>query len=413
MAENVNPEARLALLCRRLGNLRTEIEAPQKDLMVSKEKLTECSLSVFGKLYTSSNINYQAFLTTMKKAWKVDSVSLTQYESGILSFTFSNDLDKNRVLENSPWSFASNLLILTPWVPNKPPHCYKFTSCAFWVQVHGLPMEWCSMEMVSYVTQILGVVQEVKIEKKGAAFHRVGRAKVVLNLDSPLSPGIFITLEEEKIWLDFKYERLPRFCYSCGKIGHYTTNCPVIPYDEAKNGDHCSSKFGLWLKAEARESSPFWNIFYDEAGDVFEGMEEDEILPETPLQSTQNVCPEKEKNVEIEKGARSGQEPPFAVATASARGKQLALRSKEVRTDECDCFGQATDWSKLNNPSNLNKTLKGPLTKKLKRNNPYSSLPQELNLLEETQLQDTPIRISDESAEWALVASPNKPPGYK
>lgn len=166
MAENVSAEARLAVLCRRLGNLWYKIDTPNKDLMVSQEKLVECNHSVFEKLYTSSNINYQVFLNTMKKAWKVESVTPTQYESGILSFTFTNEQDKNGVSENSPWSFGSNLLILQPWVPNKPPHCYKFSSCAFWVQLHELPMEWCSMEMVSYVTQHLGSVQEVKVEKK-------------------------------------------------------------------------------------------------------------------------------------------------------------------------------------------------------------------------------------------------------
>ncbi|KAF8017221.1 hypothetical protein BT93_H2420 [Corymbia citriodora subsp. variegata] len=307
MAKNVNLEARLALLCRRLGSLCIEVDALNRDLMVSKEKLGECSLRVFGKFYTIPNINYWAFLTTMKKAWKVDLVFLTQYESGILSFTFSNELDKNR-----------QLLILTPWVPNKPPHCYKFTSHAFWIQVHGLPMEWCLVEMVSHIIQILGAVQEVKIEKKGVAFHGVGRARVVLNLDSPLSPGTLIY-------------------YLCGKIGHYTTNCPEIPYDETKYGDHCYK------------------------------MEEDEVISESPLRSTYVRYLEIEKAGKVEQGTRSSQKLTETVVATNDQGKQLVLCGKKVRTGESESVGQAIDGSKLKGHSNHKGTIVVPSTKKLKR----------------------------------------------
>lgn len=121
MAEKSGLDHRLALLCRKLGDLWTEIDAPPKESVVSQEVLKERSLTVFGKLQSNSNINYQAFLKTMTKAWKVDMVNFAKLDPDVLSFTFSLEADKNRVLENSPWSFASNLLMLKPWEPNKPP----------------------------------------------------------------------------------------------------------------------------------------------------------------------------------------------------------------------------------------------------------------------------------------------------
>lgn len=44
-------------------------------------------------------------------------------------------------LDNGPWLCANHLVILKPWLPNTLLHCYDFSSCAFWVQVFGLPLE--------------------------------------------------------------------------------------------------------------------------------------------------------------------------------------------------------------------------------------------------------------------------------
>jgi len=143
--------------------------------VISEAILDECQRTVFGKLYSGGNINFQAFITTMKRAWKIDSVTFAQCELGILSFTFDSVMDKERVLANSPWSFASNLLILKPWEPNKPAQCYKFTSCAFWVQIHGLPMEWCYEEVVSHIAKILGNLKESG--KEGSGFSKSGESK--------------------------------------------------------------------------------------------------------------------------------------------------------------------------------------------------------------------------------------------
>lgn len=45
-------------------------------------------------------------------------------------------------------------------------------------------------------------------------------------------------------------------------------------------------KSGHWLKAEAREYSPFWKMRY---GELVIEEEEEEIVPETPIQNTQLI----------------------------------------------------------------------------------------------------------------------------
>lgn len=51
---------------------------------------------------------------------------------------------------------------------------------------------------------------------------------------SPLITGKLIRINGQPLWLDFRYERLSNFCYSCGKLGHYAMYCKDIPYNEAE-----------------------------------------------------------------------------------------------------------------------------------------------------------------------------------
>lgn len=46
------------------------------------------------------------------------------------------------------------------------------------------------------------------------------RIRVELQINKPLRRGGYITsLDGERIWITFKYERLPTICFICGRIG--------------------------------------------------------------------------------------------------------------------------------------------------------------------------------------------------
>ena len=52
------------------------------------------------------------------------------------------------------------------------------------------------------------------------------RIRVDLPIEKPLRRGGHVVSKDgEKYWVQFRYKRLPTFCYLCGKLGHDDKHC--------------------------------------------------------------------------------------------------------------------------------------------------------------------------------------------
>ena len=56
--------------------------------------------------------------------------------------------------------------------------------------------------------------------------------------------GYLRTMEGEKTWVTFRYERLPTICLACGRIGHDVRHCEVSIDSQPK--EH---QYGDWIRA--------------------------------------------------------------------------------------------------------------------------------------------------------------------
>ena len=75
------------------------------------------------------------------------------------------------------------------------------------------------------------------------------RIRVNLPLEKPFRRGGKITnMEGGKFWVTFKYERLPTFCFLCGKMGHNDKHCPGT-----SDWPNAPRQYGDWLRANEIE----------------------------------------------------------------------------------------------------------------------------------------------------------------
>ena len=60
------------------------------------------------------------------------------------------------------------------------------------------------------------------------------RVRAKLPLNKPLHRrGYLMNEEGEKLWVTFKYERLPMVCYICGRLGYDDRHCVATKMGQA------------------------------------------------------------------------------------------------------------------------------------------------------------------------------------
>lgn len=75
------------------------------------------------------------------------------------------------------------------------------------------------------------------------------RVRIRILLDRPLRRGGHVALGEgDKVWVDYKYERLPAFCHYCGMLDHDVRDCMVKSKDVVA-GVTKENAYGAWLAA--------------------------------------------------------------------------------------------------------------------------------------------------------------------
>lgn len=71
------------------------------------------------------------------------------------------------------------------------------------------------------------------------------RIRVDLQLDKPLRGGGKVaSVEGEKFWVSFRYERPPTFCFQCGRLGHDEKHCQEL-LDQQN-----PKQYNDWLRAQ-------------------------------------------------------------------------------------------------------------------------------------------------------------------
>ncbi|KAL4365601.1 hypothetical protein AHAS_Ahas07G0122400 [Arachis hypogaea] len=96
----------------------------------------------------------------------------------------------------------------------------------------------------------MGIVKECDLYSAGPRKGSFIKANIHMNLAEPVRKGIHMGSKKDgKTWVDFRFERLPTFCYYCGLIGHDEVSCEKREVEEDSRRVK-SKELGPWLRAE-------------------------------------------------------------------------------------------------------------------------------------------------------------------
>ena len=225
---------------------KEEEESIQISAYSRADLLEECHLSLFGKLLSNRQQNQRALKSTLRSAWKIGSdLRIVDVGNDILQFKFSSSYQMEWVEKKGLWNFDNNLLLLCRWKKGMSVANIVFSHSPFWVQVWGVPFELMTEDIARDIGNRIGIFLEVDKRSWQADQAKYMRVRIELPLDKPLRRGGYLmSMEGEKLWVTFKYERLPTVCYICGRLGHDDRHCMVT-----ETGQATGHQYGDWIRA--------------------------------------------------------------------------------------------------------------------------------------------------------------------
>ncbi|CAH9086813.1 unnamed protein product [Cuscuta epithymum] len=275
MEDVVEQYRRLAL---EKENSRLNFDDEEEENTIPKAKAAD--FPVVGVILTDRKVRFQSVQELFVSLWRPGrGMAVQEIDEKRYLFTFNHKIDMNRVIEDGPWLFERNLLMLKAVGPNDIPHKMDLFEAEFWVQVHNVPYMFMNVDTARRVGNYIGEFikfDESHFKEKWSSCLRV---RVKMDIRRPLKKGSTLTKGGEGHWVDFKYEKLPNFCFICGIMGHSEKFCPLKYVEDLvleKNfsadlragggGKISPTRGGKWLGDKHGGSSQQWRARQKEEG---------------------------------------------------------------------------------------------------------------------------------------------------
>ncbi|XP_052484766.1 uncharacterized protein LOC128039888 [Gossypium raimondii] len=203
---------------------REEISLLSEELMqlsvkglkvVPDEKPTLICTIWTGKLY-----NPESFKAQMRSVWKTKKkfeIQLAGHNLYLIMFESEEDLEL--IMEGRPWLFRKSLILFDRLTHSVKRSKICLNSSPVWLKIGPCLPEFDKKDLLHAIGVTFGGVIRSEISGEWC------RLKINLNVQKPLRRGIFVSSDNRnQWWISFKYEKLPLFCFGCGRLGHGLRN---------------------------------------------------------------------------------------------------------------------------------------------------------------------------------------------
>ncbi|KAH7511064.1 hypothetical protein FEM48_ZijujUnG0051700 [Ziziphus jujuba var. spinosa] len=228
--------------------------APQLELVADEVNAVRISqFRLVGKVFSDKLLRKNLVQSIIRRAWFTnDDVQVESLHPNIFLFCFKSIAERNRIWRKRPWSINGAHLALREWKPEQSFEDLGFNISTFWVQIHGLPLQFMTSSNASTIGGLFkNLIHCESTSRTNLVGLKYMRIQVDVDISKPLLTGFFHKLGNRGSWVQFSYERLAEFCYSCGKIGHCKQACTTVPNTASiQDGD----RYGPWIRAEADDN---------------------------------------------------------------------------------------------------------------------------------------------------------------
>ncbi|KAE8815159.1 Elongation factor 1-alpha [Hordeum vulgare] len=185
-------------------------------------------VQAIGKVISEKPAMARVLESTLGMCWcPMKGVVCKDLGDNIFLFTFGQESGKRKAVEEGPWWYGKELIVMEDFDPMKLIEEYEFNKVPIWVQIFRLPLGMMDRASGEGVGGAIGEVQEVETDEDGKAVGKYLRVKVKLNITKPLMRGSMVQIDE-------------RGRKSC----HVERECKAKVKKDEK------AQFGRWLRDE-------------------------------------------------------------------------------------------------------------------------------------------------------------------
>jgi hypothetical protein len=172
--------------------------------------------------YSRKSFNPKVLFADMLTAWGITKLSLAE-KVGYYMFKleFEKSEEKIRVLEGGLWRHKGDALIVVHYDGCTRPSEVRISNIALWIRFYDLPQTM----MKETFAQLLGgqVGRFIKMDARYPGYLRV---RVDFPLRKALVPQLNVKIKGRGLMhITVRYENVPHFCFTCGRLGHAAMNC--------------------------------------------------------------------------------------------------------------------------------------------------------------------------------------------
>ncbi|KAH9783095.1 zinc knuckle protein [Citrus sinensis] len=201
---------------------------------------------LIGKILLNRGIHIEGLRIAMRQVWKtLREVKIESMGENFFMFKFGSEEDKKRVFAGGPWHFDNALIVFTEPTGVGDIKKQSFSHTSFWIQFHNVPLMCMDKYAVQKLGSLIGKVEDVDTDEVGECVGPIVRTRISVDVTRPLKKIMFLQQEDRvKTPIGVQYERLPKFCFCCGLVGHQYREC--LKY---KGQQKEKLAYGSWLKA--------------------------------------------------------------------------------------------------------------------------------------------------------------------
>ncbi|KAF7013057.1 hypothetical protein CFC21_027184 [Triticum aestivum] len=122
-----------------------------------KEKGKSAGAQVVGKLFSEKLAHPDAISLSLGKVWcPIKGIDCKEVGENRFVFTFLQESGRRRAVEDGPWMFDNDLLVVEEFDPYKRLEEYEFNNTPIWVRVYNLPLGMMNAESAKDIVNIIG-----------------------------------------------------------------------------------------------------------------------------------------------------------------------------------------------------------------------------------------------------------------